>query len=411
MMLRQHIKALLATGTFFIFVLLLSSESVYKSTGVDFATSSSNLRKRKSPYAQKHNFAGAIHPGYFTTPVASTSSSSSHGTLLSFPFAAVTDLDQLSKVTESHKPLWKSILLSATLNFDTKANTYTVTNIDDHRQLTSAHNEAGRGAEYSELVVFDHRLLTFDDRTGTIFEILNKNHGNDSYVIPRLVITEGNGNTDKGMKWEWATVKDNELYVGSMGKEYTLSDGTIANTNNLWIAIVDSTGRIKRQDWKHQYEYVKRALLGEDAAKIGYVWHEAIAWSNHWKRWIFLPRRISTDAYDEVADEKKGGHSILLVDEKFTVSTKVDIKFKHIDPLRGFSSFAFVPGTRDRHILAIRSIEEDCVGGDEKTCKQRSFLSVIDVHNGDVLMDELRLPLDMKFEGITFVDINTPEPS
>lgn len=405
MTIRQHFKAILATATFFFFVLFLSSDSVYKSTDANFP---SQLRRRKSPhYSFQHSFAGAVHPGYFSTPSASSSSSSSSH---SFPFAAVTDLDQLSKVTDSSKPLWKSILLSATLNYDSSHNSYSVTHMDDHRQLLSSHNEAGRGAEFSDLVLFDHRLLTFDDRTGTIFEILNKNHGNDSYVVPRLVITEGKGDTDKGMKWEWATVKDNTLYLGSMGKEYTLPDGTIANANNLWIAIVDPMGRVKRLDWKHQYDFVKRALLGDEAASTGYVWHEAVAWSNHWNRWIFLPRRVSMDKYDEVADERKGGHSILFVDEKFTVSTKVEVKFKHVDPLRGFSSFAFVPGTRDRHVLALRSIEEDCVGGDEKTCKQRSYLSVIDIHNGEVLMDELRLPQDMKFEGITFVDITTPEP-
>ena len=31
------------------------------------------------------------------------------------------------------------------------------------------------------------------------------------------------------MKWEWATTKDSYLYMGSMGKEYTNPDGSIAN--------------------------------------------------------------------------------------------------------------------------------------------------------------------------------------
>ena len=398
MALRQNVKAILATSTFFIFVLLLSSDSVYRKSDADF----SHLRKKTPPYFQ-HSFAGAMHPGYFATPVVS---SLTH----SFPFAAVTDLDQLSKVKDSSKPLFKSILLSGILNYDPARNAYTIANLDDHRQLFSSHNEAGRGAEFSELVIFDHRLLTLDDRTGTIFEILNKNHGAESFVVPRMVITEGKGDTDKGMKWEWATVKDNELYLGSMGKEYTLPDGTIANSNNLWVVIVDPMGRFKRVDWKHKYDFVKKSLLHE-AASTGYVWHEAVAWSNHWNRWIFLPRRVSADKYDEVADEQKGSSFIVFVDEKFTSSTVVEAKFKHTDPLRGFASFAFVPGTKDRHILALRSIEEDCVGGDENICKQRSFISVIDIQNGNVLMDEIRLPQDMKFEGVTFVDIHTPEPS
>jgi hypothetical protein len=48
-----------------------------------------------------------------------------------------------------------------------------------------------------------------------------------------LVITEGDGGTDKGMKW--ATLKDGDLYMVSMGKEQTNPDGSFANTKNLWI--------------------------------------------------------------------------------------------------------------------------------------------------------------------------------
>ena len=91
------------------------------------------------------------------------------------------------------------------------------------------------------MTLYNNRLLTFDDRTGDVFEILNTEHGTGSYVVPRFVITEGDGETDKGMKWEWATTKGNwrYLYMGSMGKEYTHSDGSIANTNNLWVSIYD----------------------------------------------------------------------------------------------------------------------------------------------------------------------------
>lgn len=35
------------------------------------------------------------------------------------------------------------------------------------------------------------------------------------------------GRTDKGMKLEWATVKDDVLYLGSFGKEYTAPGGLV----------------------------------------------------------------------------------------------------------------------------------------------------------------------------------------
>mmetsp|Transcript_18381 Transcript_18381/g.26403 ORF Transcript_18381/g.26403 Transcript_18381/m.26403 type:complete len:85 (+) Transcript_18381:17-271(+) len=80
---------------------------------------------------------------------------------------------------------------------------------------------------------------------------------------------------------------------------------------------------------------------------------------------------------------------------------------KELDPLHGFSSIAFIPGSQDKHILAIRTVEEDCVGGEE-TCKQRSYFLVFDVLTGEVLLDETKYPDDLKFEGVEFVDIYTP---
>ena len=50
--------------------------------------------------------------------------------------------------------------------------------------------------------------------------------------MPRHILTEGNGVTNKGQKTEWATVKDGLLYVGSFGKEYTTPDG-----KEVWVSI------------------------------------------------------------------------------------------------------------------------------------------------------------------------------
>lgn len=261
--------------------------------------------------------------------------------------------------------------------------------------------------ELSELTLYNDRLLTFDDRTGNVYEILSKDGGKDSHVAPRLVITEGKGDTDKGMKWEWATNKNGYLYMGSMGKEYTNPDGSVANTNNLWIVVVNPNGQVHRQDWTAEYNFV-RAALG--AASPGYIINEAILWSEHLNKWVFLPRRISSDAYDENEDERKGGRQLVLVDDKFTTAQVVDIQFKGNDPLRGFSTFAFVPGTKDKHALAIRSVEEDCVGGDESLCKQRSYFTVFDVTTGEILMNDVQHDMGVKFEGVEFVNVFTPEP-
>lgn len=345
-------------------------------------------------------FGGAFHPGYFSVEDSVIDENTFH-------FAAVSDLDQLSHVTEASKPTFRSILLPGQLSRDPHTNMYSVT-FEPTRQLTSQHNEGGRGMELSELTLYQNRLLTFDDRTGMVFEILSKNGGAESLVAPRLVITEGDGDTDKGMKWEWATVKGKDLYMGSMGKEYTNKDGSVANTNNLWIVVVNPDGQVRRVNWVDNFNVV-RAKLG--ASSPGYIINEAILWSEHLHKWLFLPRRVSADPYDEELDERKGNNQLAIVDEHFTQVTIVDIKFDVHDPLRGFSTFAFVPGTNDRHALAIRSVEEDCVGGIESVCKQRSYFSVFDVTTGDVYMHEVEMQLDMmvKFEGVEFVNIHTSE--
>lgn len=200
---RQHTRAVFATVGFLGFVLIASSDLLHDSS-IGRAESS---------------FGGVLHKGYFSVEGSRISDNQ-------FRFAAVTDLDQLSRMGETMQ--FKSLLLPGTITRDRKTNEYTMV-MEETRTLKTKHNENGRGAEFSELTVFDNRLLTFDDRTGDVFEILNTAGGKDSIVAPRYIITEGEGDTDKGMKWEWSTTKDGLLYIGSMGKEYTKSDGSIAN--------------------------------------------------------------------------------------------------------------------------------------------------------------------------------------
>lgn len=220
-------------------------------------------------------------------------------------------------------------------------------------------------------------------------------------------MTEGNGETDKGSKFEWAAVRENELYVGSMGKEFTNHDGSIANLNNMWVVRVSTSGEVRREDWTARYGVVREAL---GAARPGYLIHEAVLWSDHLKKWIFLPRRVSALAYDDVLDEKRGSNRAVLVDPDFKDVQVVTVKYAGHDPLRGFSSFAFVPGTRDRHVLALRSVEDQCAGDDLSVCRQWSYGSVFDVVTGEILMEEERMPLNHKFEGVEFVNVHIPPP-
>eukprot|EP00934_Nitzschia_sp_Nitz4_P002686 Nitzschia sp. Nitz4//scaffold261_size27179//10732//12024//NITZ4_008209-RA/size27179-processed-gene-0.2-mRNA-1//1//CDS//3329544717//2676//frame0 len=397
--LRKDFKAILATLVFVVFLLIVSSDVLHDSNlGPGGSLRASGITSLYGSSAL--SFAGVIHHGYFVPQ----DSQIKEGT---FRFAAVTDLDQLSRKKDDKKPTFRSVLLPGTLVYDSANHKYTIS-FEPTRELTTKHNEAGRGAEFSELAIFNQHLLTFDDRTGEVFEILNTPDGQDSFVAPRYVITEGDGDTDKGMKWEWATVKDGELWMGSMGKEFTKKDGSIDNTNNLWVTILNPQGSLRRVDWEPQFSFVRQAL---GAQSPGYLIHEAIRWSAHMQKWVFMPRRISNQPYDDVLDEKRGSNKVVLVNEKFTTSEIVSVNMASKDGLHGFSSFAFVPGTNDKHALALRSVEEDCAGDDLDVCKQRSYLVVFDVLSGEVLMDEVLIEEPLKYEGVEFVDMYTVPPA
>jgi soluble calcium-activated nucleotidase 1 len=357
----------------------------------------------------RSSFGGAVHPGYFRPEDAVVAGGTS------FKFAAITDLDNLSKVENASKPTFRADVLTGALHrssdeIDLDNNKqYTVSFDEETRELTTRQNEGGRGAEYSELTLFDHRLLTFDDRTGAVVELLNAPDGPSTFPVTRYVLTEGNGDTNKGMKWEWATVKDDELYIGGIGKEMQLSNGDVDTEDAMWIAIIGKAGQLRREDWSSQYNFVRKFL---GCQLPGYIAHEAIEWSAHLRKWIFLPRRVSLHQYVPDLDERLGSNKVIVVNEDFSHATVIEIDLEHHEAgLRGFSSFSFVPNTLDQHVLALRSVEEDCVGEDSATtCKFKTYMCVFELLTGDVLMEEVLIDHPVKFEGVEFVDMFTTPP-
>ena len=70
---------------------------------------------------------------------------------------------------------------------------------------------------------------------------------------------------------------------------------------------------------------------------------------------------------------------------------------------------AKITAANNEKIMAIRSVEEDCVDG--PNCKQRSYFLVIETLTGKVVSDEVQSQDDLKFEGLEFVDISTKPPA
>ena len=295
----------------------------------------------------------------------------------------VSDLDKKSRVLDAPKGKWKSIMKKGTLSRDSEGK-YSV-QWNGEIPFYGKISEAGRGMELSALTWFRNKLYAFDDRTGIAFEI----HG--SKAIPRFIMMEGNGDNDKGQKTEWATVKDDKLYAGSFGKEYTNPDGSIKNTNNMWVSVIDSNGRVTHEDWTDRYNKLREAV---GCPYPGYMIHEAISWSPHRKQWVILPRRVSKKPYDENKDERRGSSIVVLASEGFSEIGVRKITKK--TPTRGFSDFKFLPGSKDNIIVALKSEENE----EEKT--QNSYIMVFNL-DGTMLMEETEIPGMMKFEGLEFI--------
>ncbi|KAL0476609.1 calcium-activated nucleotidase [Acrasis kona] len=296
-----------------------------------------------------------------------------------YVLTAVADRDSFSFDSASHT--WKSVLLYGKLTRDKSTGLYTVEwDIKGQVPLKGKLAEQKRGLELSELKRFNGKLHAFDDRTGIVYELIPKDHS----LVARHILSDGDGTTPKGFKCEWATVKDNKLYVGSIGKEWTTGDGVIIGKDPMWVKTIDTNGRVEHIDWVKNYEALRDAV---GANYPGYMVHEAAEWNDFHKRWFFLPRRVSTQKYDENEDVKRGSNYILSASEDFLHITYKTVGV--ITPTRGFSSFKFIPG-RPNEIIAVKSEEI----GEE----MQSFVTVFNL-DGKVLMEETRIAGE-KIEGI-----------
>lgn len=210
-------------------------------------------------------------------------------------------------------------------------------------------------------------------------------------------------------------MKDEHLYVGGLGKEWTTTEGEFVNNNPEWVKVVGFRGDVQHKNWVPKYKSLKSAAgieqPGKDADLIslksvhlrallitvfprissGYLIHESAAWSDTLQRWFFLPRRASSERYEETADERRGTNLVLSCSPDFN-----DIKVSRVgvlNPTHGFSSFKFVPNTDDQIILALKS-EEDAG-------KIATYIMAFTL-DGRILLPETKIG-DVKYEGLEFI--------
>lgn len=109
---------------------------------------------------------------------------------ITYRIAIVSDLDHDSRLQE--KNTWHSLMKTGSLYWNPKSQFLSVIWDDRIVMLSSSLSMKGRGMELSELVTFDGRLLSFDDRTGMIYSI------EGDQVYPWVILMDGNGKNHKG---------------------------------------------------------------------------------------------------------------------------------------------------------------------------------------------------------------------
>lgn len=253
--------------------------------------------------------------------------------------------------------------------------------------------EGTRGMELSELKVWNGRLYTVDDRSGIVFELKNTQYHlqpkETPLAIPRFILVNGDGETStKGMKCEWSTVKDGELYVGSIGKPWTTGTGEVVNYDPMFVKKIDEHGKVHHINWKKNFEKLQEVYGNPHP---GYMVHEAVEWSAFHKKWFVLPRRISKESYDEVKDNERGANTLFIASEDFSDVKMVKVGDDSYPKTRGFSTMKFIPG-RPNEIIALRTEE---VGEQMKT-----YVTIFDI-TGKIILPDTHV-FDDKLEGLEF---------
>lgn len=306
-----------------------------------------------------------------------------------YKFAVVEDPDNGNNyVNEKGKTVWFSSLKYGILVEDEDSGKWSLVwpdkdeGDDGEVILEGVYNEAGRGLELSELIYWKGELLAADDRTGILYAV----QGNK--LIPRYVLPEGDGNSPKGTKCEWMTIKGDKLYIGGLGKEFS-KDGVITSKAPMFIHTISADGAVEHIDWEEEYTALRRASGTEFP---GYMVHEAVGWHAPSNKWVILPRRASTDPFDDDADEEKGSNMMMIASEgqfdKADISYIGEAYFTH-----GWSSFKWIPGRPDI-IAAIRSVEWKGT--------VEAYLTVFNMNTGQVLLPETKIG-DKKYEGLEFI--------
>ncbi len=131
---------------------------------------------------------------YDTTYPLSQPAISTKDKTKTYKIIAIADLDTNSKSSPSSSK-FISYLLNGKLTISDDLSSASVEFESSAVEISSEYAYGDRGMELSELVIFNGKLYSCDDRTGIIYEILPEK----KLAIPWVVLVDGDGrNTSKG---------------------------------------------------------------------------------------------------------------------------------------------------------------------------------------------------------------------
>lgn len=255
-----------------------------------------------------------------------------------YSFGLVADLDLGSR--DPQEFIWRSYLKKGRvvrLNHRDERDRFTL-EWDEELELRSSTATRNRSMELSELVQYKRLLLAFCDYSGIAYKI----DPATGKTFQRWAIADGDGNEPKPFKGEWATIKGDSIWLGSIGFEWYGSQGEIVHRNAEWIKMIDANGLIRNLNWHPVYQAVRTAT---NTTMPGYMWHEAVEWAPAQRVWVMLPRfASSTRRYQPGLEHEDTANLLIVADESFG-----DIKVVQLDhgtPGYGFTSVKRLPGSQ-----------------------------------------------------------------
>jgi len=320
--------------------------------------------------------------------------------LIKFKIGVVSDSDNKKEPQENSEDkeddgLKKSLLKEGSLfiqqNYEDPSKTNITVDWDTGKNysINSGYTYAGKGPKLSTLNVFNGNLYTCDDKTGIVYELPLNETSEEIEPIPWVILADGNYTGGQGFKCEWATIKDGDLWIGGHGEEkYNETTGDLIDKDDNFVKRISTSGEVTHLDWTKNFNKMAEAL---DIHFPGYVLHESAGWSDVLQKWIFMPKKISTEKLDDESSKTAGSNMVVLADSEFG-----DIQVGSIgelSPTHGFASFKFIPGTGDQSIVAIKTVE------DGETAE--TYIMAFDLR-GNILLEETKFA-DEKYESIEFL--------